>query len=390
MNSSIIGNKLFLWSSFFLSILSFSLFIWCEREVRFIHPPKLDDAHILKKVLCHRPMRHGSPNMSVERIGVKVVAHNYGHGGSGWTLGPGAVQYVNDLLENSPYQKLLHKNTPITIVGAGIIGLLTAYDLLRRGYTNITVVAAAFDDITSHKSGALFAPVSMDNKPEVQPLIDALAIASYRFYKNSIQGNNPIIPTKAVREMPAYFVDRNESGLEPYVGVVMETAKDVLIDFGNGTTHEMVVYDDGIYINPYFFMDALSRYLRSKITFIQKKIHSFAEIPDRFIMDCTGLGARELDADSAMVPVQGHLMLLRDQNPLDLEYMLIYHGYLKTKDGFLIKRALYIFPKQLLDAPEEDVGVLGGTFIVGATADAPHEEEFEIILHGARQFYGME
>jgi D-amino-acid oxidase len=390
MNSSIISNKLFLWSSFFLSILSFSLFIWCDREVRYITPPKLDDAHILKKVLCHRPMRRGSPNMSVERIGVKVVAHNYGHGGSGWTLGPGAVHYVNDLLEHSPYQKLLHKNTPITIVGAGIIGLLTAYDLLERGYTNITVVAAAFDDITSHKSGALFAPVSMDNKPEIQPLIDAIGIASYTFYKNIIQGNNSIIPTKAVREMPAYFVDRNESGLEPYVGIVMESAKDVLIDFGNGTMHEMVVYDDGIYINPYFFMDALSKYLRSKITFIQKKIHSFAEISDRFIIDCTGLGARELDADSAMIPVQGHLILLRDQNPADLEYMLIYHGYLKTKDGFLVKRALYIFPKQVLDASEEDIGVLGGTFIVGATADAPHEEEFDIIVHGARQFYGIE
>ena len=48
--------------------------------------------------------------------------------------------------------------------------------------------------------------------------------------------------------VPTYFQDRKNSGLEPYVGVVMQPAKDVVLDFGNGTTQKMVSYDDGIFI----------------------------------------------------------------------------------------------------------------------------------------------
>jgi len=64
-------------------------------EIRKITPPNLDTAYLGKKMLGVRPMRHGSPNLSVEKIGNQIVAHNYGHGGSGWTLAPGSAEYVN-------------------------------------------------------------------------------------------------------------------------------------------------------------------------------------------------------------------------------------------------------------------------------------------------------
>ena len=70
-------------------------------EVRKITPPNLETTHLGRKILCHRPMRHGSPNMSVEKKDGKIIAHNCGHGGSGWTLGPGSAVYVNNLLLNS-------------------------------------------------------------------------------------------------------------------------------------------------------------------------------------------------------------------------------------------------------------------------------------------------
>ncbi|MGA9826268.1 MAG: FAD-dependent oxidoreductase, partial [Methylocystis sp.] len=74
-------------------------------EVRKIKPPKLEASHLGKKILCHRPMRRGSPNMSVKGNNNKVIAHNYGHGGSGWTLAPGSASYVNDMLLASEYAK---------------------------------------------------------------------------------------------------------------------------------------------------------------------------------------------------------------------------------------------------------------------------------------------
>ena len=82
----------------FLSICSVLSF--AKTEIRKIKPPKLESMHLGKKILCYRPMRYGSPNVSVRREGKKIIAHNYGHGGSGWTLAPGATNYVNDLLLN--------------------------------------------------------------------------------------------------------------------------------------------------------------------------------------------------------------------------------------------------------------------------------------------------
>jgi hypothetical protein len=95
-------------------------------EVRPVNPPQLSAKHIGRRILCHRPMRRGTPNMTVEKRGEQVIAHDYGHGGSGLTLAPGSASYVNDLLINSEYAKDLTKDTPITIIGGGVLGLSTS------------------------------------------------------------------------------------------------------------------------------------------------------------------------------------------------------------------------------------------------------------------------
>jgi hypothetical protein len=40
--------------------------------------------------VCTRPFRAQGPRLDVERIGHKTVVHNYGHGGSGWSLSWGS------------------------------------------------------------------------------------------------------------------------------------------------------------------------------------------------------------------------------------------------------------------------------------------------------------
>ena len=97
----------------------------------------------------------------------KFIAHNYGHGGSGWTLA-GSASYVNDMLLASEYAKDIEKDTPIAVLGAGALGLFTAFDLKQRGYDNITVIAEKFEGLTSHNAGGILAPVSMDNYPEIE------------------------------------------------------------------------------------------------------------------------------------------------------------------------------------------------------------------------------
>lgn len=358
-------------------------------EIRKITPPKLQSAHLGKHILCHRPMRRGAPNMSATTRGGRLLAHNYGHGGSGWTLAPGTVQHVVGLAEAAGLGTTYPKDEPITVLGGGVMGLFTAYELLARGYSRITIIAAAFDDLTSHNAGGLLAPVSMDNAPEMQALIDQVGVDAYRFYAQVARGEHPHF-AKGAKIVPAYFETRGESGLEPYVGAVMAPAKDVTLDFGNGTTRAMVAYDDGIFIDTASMMHALTEYLKSRTTFQQRKVTALTELEARVVFNCSGLGAGKLNADSEMVPVQGHLIMLKEQVPEDLQYMiLVYFNKDHTESGQTVKRSLYVFPKHLPDSGANDVGVVGGTFIEGGTPETPNTSEFDIMMAGARRFYGI-
>lgn len=360
-------------------------------EIRKIVPPNLNDAYLGQRILCYRPMRHGSPNMSVDQIGKKVVAHNYGHGGSGWTLGPGSAIYVNSLMINSQNaRELSNKSTPIAIIGAGVIGLMSAYDLNKRGYNNITIYADRLDSLTSHNAAGLLAPVSMDNAPEAQALIDQICFDAYRFYDAIAKNKNADFKDGALI-VPSYFDSREESGLEPYVGKVMQPAKDVLVDFGNGTTRKMVVYDDGIYMDTAELMIDLTKYMKANnIKVIKKKINSFAELNQKFIINCTGLGSKQLANDDELISVQGHLIMLKNQVPKNMNYMiLIYLDEGKTESNQKVKRSFYLFPKQLANSKPQDIGVLGGTFIENGNPTTPNLKEFDLLLGGAKKFYGL-
>ena len=361
-------------------------------ELRTIVPPKLEAAHLGKKILCHRPMRRGSPMLNLTRRGDKIIANNYGHGGSGWTLAPGSAKHVVDLLQEEIGNE--SKDAPVAVLGAGALGLFSAIELLERGYTNITIIAESFDDLTSHNAGGLLAPVSMDNDAKTQKIIDKIGIDAYKFYLRVAMGDHPFIKTGA-RIIPAYFPNREDSGLEPFVGKVMKKAKEVTLDFGNGTQRDMVSYDDGIFMDTVGLMVQMKTYLenssdKATVKFEKRKVTSFDAIEQNIIVNCTGIGSRDLNNDDQLVSVQGHLIMLKDQNPEDLDHMiLVYFGKSKNKSGFEVKRSFYMFPKQLEGSSVRDVGVIGGTFIEDADGRNPNKEEFEILLQGAKEFYGI-
>lgn len=367
----------------FVLILAPSVF--ADRQVRYLTPPRLDGAYLGEPVLCHRPMHQICPQMSVWFRGDQLIGDNFGHGGSGWTLGPGTATVVIDRVEAAG---LRDKGTPIAIVGAGAIGLFTALELLERGYTDITLIAEKFDGLTSLNAGGLLAPVSMHNVPEMQAQIDEIGVAAYRFYRQIANGSHPTIKQGA-RVLPTYFTSREDSGLEPYVGQVMKPAVDVTLDFQNGTRRDMVAYDDGIFMDTPGLMATLHELIRGRVKIQQRKVEHFGEISQRVVFNSTGLGSIELRKDDKLTPVQGHLIMLRDQDPTALDYQLLtYLGEGKTAAGFPIKRSFYLFPKRASKAAPNDIGVIGGTFIEGADEANPHTEEFDTLVTNAKAFYG--
>lgn len=85
--------------------------------------------------VCLRPFRAMGPRLDVEKIGDKTVIHNYGHGGSGWSLSWGSAEIVvgkaASTLANS-----------VAVIGCGVIGLTSALTAQRAGM-NVTIYTKA-------------------------------------------------------------------------------------------------------------------------------------------------------------------------------------------------------------------------------------------------------
>ena len=49
-------------------------------------PLQISETRLDSITVCTRPFRPGGPRIDVEKLDEKTVVHNYGHGGSGWSL----------------------------------------------------------------------------------------------------------------------------------------------------------------------------------------------------------------------------------------------------------------------------------------------------------------
>jgi hypothetical protein len=83
--------------------------------------------------VCTRPFRAQGPCLDVEQVGQKTVIHNYGHGGSGWSLSWGssgiAVQKAVATGERD-----------IAVIGCGALGLTSGL-LSQRAGARVTIYA---------------------------------------------------------------------------------------------------------------------------------------------------------------------------------------------------------------------------------------------------------
>src|ERR1700734_817860 len=100
-----------------------------------IIPIRADVDRIFRITVCLRPFRAAGPRLDVERVGDKIVCHNYGHGGSGWSLSWGCATVVT---ENA--MKAAEGNNDIAVIGAGALGLTSA-TLLQRAGAKVTIYA---------------------------------------------------------------------------------------------------------------------------------------------------------------------------------------------------------------------------------------------------------
>src|SRR5580698_4779276 len=88
---------------------------------------------ITQITVCTRPFRAQGPRLDVEQLGQKTVVHNYGHGGSGWSLSWGSSGIAVQ-------KAMAGGEKEIAVIGCGALGLTSAL-LLQRAGARVTIYA---------------------------------------------------------------------------------------------------------------------------------------------------------------------------------------------------------------------------------------------------------
>lgn len=303
-----------------------------------------------------RPCRQDGPCIMAQKSKHQLIINNYGHGGGGWSLSHGSVLYSLELLERHHPDRDAH----ITIIGAGVMGLLSAIYLTEYGYNNIMIVARDFKGITSYRSTGYFAPLAMNlhNKAQ-QDFINKIGFKTFSTFRDIEQGQHPVFK-QGIKPIDVYTgtgegtgAIETESGLEPYTNSgILPEPDTVQIDFGNGQRH-LMRRSQTYFMNTPGIMQELNQLVTDRgINKVQKTINDFSELHSDIVFNCSGIGARELNHDSAVHPNLGLLLLLEQPNPKALDY-IIYTRFKSSPDSEA--NYIYFMPR--------DNGLLGATFI---------------------------
>jgi hypothetical protein len=356
-----------------LLIISPSTFSAHDAKIVRLAPPLISRETISEEVYCDRPMREGKFNISLEQSLNKTIIHCYGHGGSGWTTLFGSVNKALNLFAATHPSK----DTPIRIIGSGCMGLTTAIELKRRGYTVAGITTKNLYDMPSWRAAGYFALVSVKTSPEEQKNLNDIGLDTFRTYQTIDRSEHPYICKDAVKFMPVYCSSDTEAGVEYLEELGMIPPREyVTLDFGNN------VLRSGFIKYMTYFMDttSLMRQLtaevkRLAIPLIVKEVLAFDDLDETIVFNCTGLGAKQLNNDEKMISVRGHLVTLNEKAGTGhMEYMIYSKVKQDGKDEYV-----YLFPKSMSVTPGNISGtpcrgVLGGTFLPGVDA-LPLEEQ---------------
>ena len=145
-------------------------------------PVRASTDRITRITVCTRPFRAQGPRLDAEQIGSKLVVHNYGHGGSGWSLSWGSSGVA-------ARKAMASGERDIAVVGCGALGLTSAL-LLQRAGARVTIYAKDLPpNVRSSLASGVWTPDSRicleeNATPAFKQLWEQMARNSYQTYQN--------------------------------------------------------------------------------------------------------------------------------------------------------------------------------------------------------------
>ena len=305
---------------------------------------------IIATNVCTRPFRMQGPRNESEKLGNKTIVHNYGHGGSGWSLSWGAAELAQQMAS-------VTGDTNIAVLGCGAIGLTTAIQAQRKGM-KVTIYAKERPPyVRSSFATGIWSPDSrIVSATHAQPFAstwELMARTSFRKYQTLLG-----LPGMPVEWARMFQLSDTPFGSQAHHGADGEPEyPDLSKQLIRDITPQPTLLSDAenpfsvTYARRYpllmFNISAYSRLLTDEfisgggdIVYRQlKEKQDFANFDENTIINCTGYGARTLLDDDSILPVRGQTCKLIPQPEVTygVQYFSQKVSFYPRRDGLLVQ-----------------------------------------------------
>jgi D-amino-acid oxidase len=315
-----------------------------------LKPVLVSAERIIRTDVGFRPFRPSGFVLRAETLGDKLLVHNYGHGGGGVTLSWGTAELAVELVAAGG------RTGPAAVLGCGVVGLASARVLQSRGFRVTAYARDLPPDTTSNVAGASWYPHLVVDEARRTPGFDAqferAARLSHRHFQGLVGDDYGVI----WREQYSFGNAPTAASWEYRMLRDLFPEPRTLQPSEHPFGPRPALVDKTMFIESPIYLAALMRDFRQAGGHISIRTLAtaadLAALPEPIVVNCTGLGARELFGDRELTAVKGQLTVLRPQPEVDYA---------------LLSDDLYMFPRR-------DGILLGGTFEHGVETREPNRD----------------
>ena len=321
----------------------------------------------IRTVVGLRPYRPSGFVVSAEKLGEKLLIHNYGHGGGGITLSWGTSQIATELLPGEPF-------SAVAVIGCGAVGLATARLLQDRGL-RVTIYASELPpNTTSNVAGGQWLPYDVfefgkQSTAFMNQFLRATEFA-YRRYQTLLGARYGIRWIRNYSLRHHEFDEADLEGMRSPIRKFMPEMRELSESEHPFSGYQYVRQYDTMLIEPPIYLNAMLTDFRiggGAVRMVKfEHVTQLQQLTEPVIFNCTGLGARALFDDQELTPIKGQLTVLLPQ--AEVNYLA------------LMEDNLYMFPRT-------DGVLLGGLFQEGEWSLSVDESTRARVLKGHSQFF---
>lgn len=250
----------------------------------------------------------------------------------------------------------------VLVLGCGIIGLSTSITLAQRGYSVTIWARDVPPNTTSNKAAAVWYPF-LASPPEK---VSKWSSETLKHYLDEAVHD----PSSGVLKQQTLEVFKEVQKSEPYWKELVPTARRAFKDeLGAGYVDGFTVVE-GVVVDTDIYLDYLvNKVKKLGIQIIIKEVKDIQETFDKYciVVNCTGLGSRELLKDDTIFPTRGQTVIVKNKA----------QQYSIMDDGCAADELVYIVPRT-------HNTVLGGTAQENDWNTEPNAKDTEDIIRKAR------